>query len=147
DGKLVFMTLGSTAIVWDAASGKKLRTIQGEGGPHFFTQVAVSGDGKLALTGPVGSLWDTTGGQKIHTLYKRRIHRVYGVARSDEGKLALTGSGREAMLWGAAGGKKLHSGSFSERVRSVALSSDGKIAVAESGDSRASLWDTDSGKE
>src|SRR5436309_969839 len=60
DGKTVVTgSYDKTAILWEAASGKKLQTFQGHNG--FVTSVAISGDGKFVLTGAedrTAILWD-----------------------------------------------------------------------------------------
>ena len=66
DGKRVVTgSADKTAILWDAASGKKLQTFPGHTGEIW--SVALSGDGKLVVTGSVDRtaiLWDAASGKK-----------------------------------------------------------------------------------
>src|SRR5262245_20721115 len=59
-----------------------------------MTSVALSGDGKLALTGSLDTtaiLWDAANGKKLGT-FPGHTHAVMSVALSSDGKRALTGS-------------------------------------------------------
>src|SRR5437868_1017977 len=66
DGKhSVSGSFDMTAILWKAATGKRLRTLRGH--TDGITSVALSGDGKLVLTGSedhTAILWDAVTGKK-----------------------------------------------------------------------------------
>jgi hypothetical protein len=101
DGKLVLTgSFDQTAILWEAASGKKIHTFQGH--TDQIIGVALSGDGKLALTGSkdkTAILWDAASGKKLHT-FLGHTSVVWGVALSADGKHVLTGSfDKTAILW------------------------------------------------
>src|SRR5262245_25459101 len=71
DGKLVLTgSYDKTAVLWEAASGKKLQTFQGH--TDVLSSVALSGDGKLVLTGSgskdrTAILWEAASGKKVQT--------------------------------------------------------------------------------
>ena len=108
--------------------------------------VALSADGKMALTGSwdkTARLWNTATGKPIGPplVHERE---VVAVALSADGKTALTGShDKTAHLWDTATGKPIglplrHKGA----VVCVVLSADGKIALTGSEENAARLWQT-----
>jgi WD40 repeat protein/serine/threonine protein kinase len=133
---------GKTGLVklWDAASGKEIRTFQAGG------SVAFSPDGKLLAIGP--ELWEPATGKKApitlavdagrDTSMGLSSSATSSVAFSPDGKLLAIG----LELWEVATGKKApitfmgHAG----RVRSVAFSPDGKLLASGSEDSTVKLW-------
>ncbi len=96
DGKVVL--IGN--ILWDAASGKKLQTFEGHTGG--MTSVALSGDGKYALTGghaKTAILWDAASGKILQT-FEGHTGKILSVALGGDGKRVLTGSDdNTAILW------------------------------------------------
>ena len=69
DGKhLVTGSFDKTAILWEAASGKKLQTFVGH--TDSVLSVAISGDAKYVVTGSrdnTAILWEAPGGRKLQT--------------------------------------------------------------------------------
>jgi WD40 repeat protein/tRNA A-37 threonylcarbamoyl transferase component Bud32 len=118
----------------------------------WVVAVAVSADGKTALTGSwdnTARLWDTASGKPIGPpLRHQGIGQVNAVALSADGKTGLTGGAdKTAQLWDAATGKPIgpplpHQG----EVLRVALSADGKTALTGSRDKTARVWNTATGK-
>ena len=151
DGKVVVTASDDgTAILWEAASGKRVKTFH-HGHTGGITCVAMSGDGKKIVTGSMDKtavLWDAASDKKILTL-RGHTWWIDSVAITKDGKQVLTGSwDRTAILWDATSGKKLqtfngHTGGIS----SVALSSDGKHVVTGTGDGSAILWEAASGEK
>src|SRR5712691_8625137 len=95
-----------TAILWDAVTGRKLRTLHG-----FAFGVKLSRDGKRLLTNtPEGAvLWDSATGAKVRTFG----HRIRYSELSRDGRLVATESyDNTAILWNAETGEKLQT--FSE---------------------------------
>ncbi|ROZ76167.1 KGGVGR-motif variant AAA ATPase [Ramlibacter sp. WS9] len=138
----------STVRLWDAASGKLLRALEGHQGG--VGSVAWSPDGKsLASTGGDSTvrLWDAASGKLLRALEGHQ-GGVGSVAWSPDGKsLASAGGDSTVRLWDAASGKLLraiegHRG----RVRSVAWSPDGKSLASGGVDSTVRLWNAASGK-
>ncbi len=149
DGKIVLTgSIDGTATLWDAASGRRLRTLEGHA--NSVSAVALSGDGKFALTISAGKsviLWDASNGAKLHS-FDGHKDKITSVALSGDGKLALTGSDdKTAILWDAATGKQLHLlEGHTNKVTGVALSADGKLALTGSLDETAALWGADGKK-
>jgi WD40 repeat protein len=112
--------------------------------------VALSADGKIALTGSsdeTARLWETGTGKQLGRPLQHE-GRVVAVALSADGKIALTGSeDKTARVWETATGKALGPPlQHQDVVTSVALSADGKIALTGSYDKRARVWDAATGK-
>ena len=58
-----------TLKVWDVATGKELRTLEGHGG--WVNAVALSGDGRTAVSGSSDKtlkVWDVATGKELRTL-------------------------------------------------------------------------------
>lgn len=121
-----------------------------EGHKDSVTSVALSRDGRLALSGSADltmRLWDLTNGRCLRTL-EGHADSVTSVALSDDGRLALSGSSDETMrLWDLADGRCLrtlegHSG----QVTSAALSVDGRYAISGNSDETSQVWDLADGE-
>jgi WD40 repeat protein len=149
DGKSV-LTGSRTggAILWDAATGEQLRTFEGK--EREARAVAFSADGKVMATGyedGTAITWDTTTGARAGT-FDTQKRRIDSVALTPDGQRLLTGSVDGVILWDVAQKTKLRA--FEGRVRSEALSPDGKSVVTWpdpfSGGDRAVLWDAATGK-
>jgi WD40 repeat protein len=154
DGTRVLGGLWATpTVLWDAASGKVLRTFEG------FWQVraaAFSPDGKRVLVGGgVGSargknslkLWDAETGNLVHDLVGH-TNSVESVAYSPDGARLLSGGlDKSVRLWDAATGHLLYTlrGHLGP-VRSVAFSPDGRTIVSGSEDKTVRLWEADTGQ-
>src|SRR5262245_18934639 len=145
----------NTAILWQAAGGKKLQTFPGSIGG--VTSVALSGDGKYAVTGlwrlfgekhGASVLWDAPSGEELQT-FKGHAGPVMSVALSGNGKHVVTGSSdMTAILWQAADGKKLQTFTgHTHHVTGVALSGDGMQVWTAAHDGTTRLWDPATGKE
>jgi WD40 repeat protein len=133
------------------AQEPKLELVLQTGHTSSIESVALSADGKLALTGSrdnTAILWDCISGQQLRS-FKAHIDWVRCVALSADGKRALIGSEDGTVtLWDSVTGNKLHTfAGHANRVRSVALSADGKRALTGSDDGTAILWDSVSGKK
>src|SRR5438093_304353 len=81
DGKHVVTGSGDkTAILWDAANGKKLQTFKGH--TNFIFSVVLSADGKHVITGSedrTAILWETATGKQLQT-FQGHTDDVHGVA-------------------------------------------------------------------
>jgi WD40 repeat protein len=90
DGKhVVTGSEDKTAILWEAASDKKLQTFQG----HTISSVTLSGDTKHVVTGDndkTAILWEAASDKKLQT-FQGHTSAVTSVALSGDGKHVLTG--------------------------------------------------------
>lgn len=95
--------------LWDATSGKLLRTLDGHGGT--VNAVAWSLDGRTlaaATSDKMVRLWDTTSGKVLHTL-EGHTASVLTVAFSPDGKnVASGGNDKNVLIWDVGSGKLLH---------------------------------------
>ena len=154
DGSVTMtMTADRTFRLWDTATGKPLGPLP----PHKnagVNAIALSGDGKIALTGGAAAQrWDVATGQPIGPALALADQRILAVALSADGQVALAGGDsiklgltHNAQLWDAAvapiGANLPHQGG----VDAAALSADGRIALTRSQDKTARLWDAATGK-
>lgn len=134
--------------IWDAHSGRELRTISQ---PSGLLRVAFSPD-NIHVAGILRNgevrLWDAATGNMIWLAR----HRTEGsaIAFSPNGRLLATGSDDRTMkLWDAGTGREVQSFQHASGVRSVAFSPDGKRLVSGCYDNpvMVTLWDVDSGQE
>lgn len=105
DGHLA-LTGGAPPRLWDLDSGRCLRSLEGAGVYAF--SVAITPDGRLALTGEADGtvrLWELATGRCLHT-FESHTSRVSSIALTGDGRFAFTGStDGTARLWdiGAVG--------------------------------------------
>src|SRR5262249_50376609 len=90
-------------------------------------------DRRRALSGGVDGilkLWDMTNGRLLQS-YERHRGEVYSVAVLTDGNRALSGSLDETLiLWDLMTGSVIHQIDCKSRVRAVAVSPDGEVAVS-----------------
>ena len=148
DGRqVVSCSSDNTIKLWDAVTGREIRTFYGHSGEVF--SVAFSSDGIQVISGSEDNtikLWDFATGREIMT-FKGYSGRVTSVAFSPNGKQVVSvtsdwdSDSSTVKLWDISSGCEImtfegHSG----RVTSVAFSPNGKQVVSVTDD-----WDSDSG--
>lgn len=151
DGKYVATgSFDKLAKLWEAATGKDLRTFGGtQGHQNLVLSVAFSPDGKAIATGSQDNnakVWDVpTGG---HLLAFTHADSVNGVSLSPDGKV-IAGAGKDGTvkLWNPADGKMIiniagHVGP----VNAVAFSADGKTIASSGADKTVRFWNVADGK-
>jgi WD40 repeat protein len=154
DGRLLLTTANyaKMAILWDAETGRQLRTFTPEerrpGSSVTIVAVALSPDGRQVLVGLFDGraiLWDARTGLWSNTFTFGSI--LHAAAFSPDGKQILVGlDGGGALLYEAATSKTLRSFPHGT-VTDVGFSRDGKRIVTSSRDRTVILWDTTTGEK
>jgi WD40 repeat protein len=148
DGKrVVTASHDMTAILWDAATGRKVRVLQGHSG--FILSVAFHPKANQVLTGSQDKtviLWDAATGHKLRA-FQGHTGWVKSVAIGPDGRLILTGSlDKTVALWDIPTGKRVRSWSTTF-VHAVDFGPDGTQVVAALDDGTAKMWNVDTGNE
>jgi dipeptidyl aminopeptidase/acylaminoacyl peptidase len=131
-------------VLWDAATGGKVRTIRPGNGQEITNVVAFSPDGRLLATGhhhtPV-SLWDAATGKLV-----RQLEDGHGVTwclefSPDGAWLATGGLDGKANLWEVASGRRVHQLHGHEFwVLRLAFGPDGRTLATGAYDGTSLLW-------
>jgi WD40 repeat protein len=137
-----------TVKLWDAATGRLLRTFERHSSPVH--SVAFFPDGARALSGSHdGTLkvWNAATGQLLRT-FEGGFKGVVSVVFSPDGTRVLSGSlDKTLKLWDAATGQLLRTfEGHSRGVDSVAFSPDGTRVLSGSRDHTVKLWDAATGQ-
>ena len=124
-----------TAILWNAATGKKLRTFCHS---EEVRSVSLTADGSRLVTGSsddTAILWNAATGEKIRTFVGHE-EWVESVALSANGALIVTGSGdNTAILWNAATGEKIRTfAGHTDNIQGIWLSADSNLMATGSSD-------------
>ena len=133
--------------IWDLATGKSLRTFDGDSSTIW--SVAFDSKGTQLVTGTGFwrvMLWDLKTGKSIQSL--DHAASVWSVAISPDGQLLASASGdKTTKIWDATNGKLIYNlPDHTEFVYSVAFSPDGKTLVSASKDKTITIVDTISGR-
>jgi WD40 repeat protein len=135
---------GATVILWNATSGKRIRTLD-----DHRIGIAFSPDGELFADGAADGtirLWDAAKGSLVRSLVGLRSTGARDTPLLDfssDGKSVLAGDRREGTLlaWDVAGGGILRSLSdYAAEFWSAAFSPDGRVLAAGSW-GVVDLWD------
>jgi WD40 repeat protein len=166
--RVLTASTGRTAVVWDAETGRALTVLTGHS--DGIRGVTFSPDGRRMLTGGndgTARLWDVETGRQVRS-FAGHSGAVTGVAFCLDGRRVVTGSyDATARLWDAETGRLLRSFTDSSKRRSrfaegrefaiepdgmraiasISLSPDGRRLVAGRVDSRAIVWNIDTGEQ
>jgi WD40 repeat protein len=147
DGKRALTTGYHAAILWDATTGKPLRSLQlvGMGGPAEL----VGADLKVMVTAADGKtpvLWDTATGKQLQSC-SGATAAITGWCLSDDGKTLVTGHADGTVVaWDTATGKKRYTlKAHTSAVDTVALSGDGKVLVTWDTGNHGFAWNAEKG--
>jgi WD40 repeat protein len=133
--------------IWDAASGRELRTIGDH--PGAIPGLAFSGDGRLASAEDDGTvrLWDPSTGERLAT-FRAHSRPVRDVVFSPDGRwLASCGDGPpgrpgEVRLWDAGTGREVRQWGVSRTfIHHLAFSHDSRLLAGAGDDQAIHLWD------
>jgi WD40 repeat protein len=148
DGEQVLTGGDRGSHLWDAKTGKLLRSFSGDRWGVYA--VAYSPDGKLLLTGSGDGtvrIWDAKSGEQRKTLKNANI--VYAAVFSPDGKsLVAGGRGNDTRLWDIASEKEVHHfRGHAGFISNIAFSTDGKRLFTGSTDGTTRIWNAESGRE
>jgi len=142
ENKVAAGVSGKILGIWDASSGKQLKSFSGH--TQAISCVAFNKNGnRLATTGRSGKtiIWNAVQGSSVMTLTGYSFHAV---SFSPDGKYVLTGNGNGlATIWNVSSGKlafKIKHGSGQD-VRAVDFSPNGNSLVTASDDGMIKVWD------
>jgi len=146
DGKLLATCSYDHLVkLWDAYSGKELKTLADHSDAVYSVAFSPSGN-LLASAGAdrAVKIWDPTSGQRLYTLAEASDW-VYAVAWSPDSKhVAAAGVDRSIRIWEVTrtGGKLLHSAFAHEApVLRLTYSRDGKTLYSVGEDGQIKAWD------
>jgi WD40 repeat protein len=160
DGKvLAWATADGTVVLTDAATGKELHRLKGDGPVRY----AFAPDGKTVvtrLTGDrAGAVWDVATGKKLRRLGRPEerpggvppggVPIVPALAISPDGKqLASAGDDSTLALTDLATGREIHSfAGHQSSLLAVRFSPDGKSLTSRGSDGTVGTWEAATGKE
>jgi WD40 repeat protein len=142
ENKLAAGVRGNILGIWDAASGRQIRSFSGHS--QAISCVTFNKNGKqLASTDRSGKaiIWNADRGSSMKTLSG---HSFHAVCFSPDGSALLTGNGNGyGNIWNISSGKidlKIEHGKGVE-VRSVDFSPDGKKVITASDDGMIKVWE------
>jgi WD40 repeat protein len=143
DGRsLVVAGAGGDLTLWDPESGKELRRWEAHAGG--IPAVGFAPDGKALASGGADGrvrLWDPATGQELRTLGKHR-GPVTSLAFGPDGTLFTGGRDQVVRQWNVSGGReaKRFAADGEPVLLSLAVSADGKMLLAGSGQGKLWLW-------
>jgi len=150
DGRRAMFLSDYVLGLWDFERGGERRILEEHERSMdlIFSQsvIAMTADGQLAVAPSLGctlKVWDLDSGISLHTLHGHS-QSIRAVSVTKDGKRAVSASrDRTVKIWDLESGKEL----YSVQAEVMALTSDGRLAVAESGfdDVILQMWDIENG--
>jgi len=136
---------GGGLKLWDLASGKCLRTLEGHSGP--VSSMSLSADGRFVVSGGSDkkiNVSEVATGKCLRTFLCG--DSVGSVCVSADGCFVLSSCDKTLKLWEVATGRGLRTfEGHTNRVNSACLSEDGRFALSGSNDYMLRLWDVATG--
>ncbi len=146
---LLIVAQGVSVRMYDPATGREVRRLMGHS--DAVRAVAVSRDGRLALTGGddrTARLWDLNLGRELRRLSGHRS-RISGIALSPDGRLGASGDGDQSLrLWDVQPGREIRAIAVPRgAVHGIAWSPDGRSIATAHFDTTVRLWEVETGRE
>lgn len=150
DGSMLAGASGLEVILWDVASGRKLRTLNVS--QRSATQsVTFSPDGRILALAGINRvrLWDVASREELRVLNAQSVYTIDpDIGFSPDSRILATVSGgpeginSEIILWDIASGKQLSvlGDNPDYLIKSLAFSPDGKLIASGSPNGIIRLW-------
>ena len=147
DGKTIAISDGQRFGLWDATTGKHLKTLS-EGTPELQS-IAYSPDGETIASirwDDTMQWWNTQTGVNIKT-FPRSIDNYGAISFSPDGKTIAISEGSELDLCNTESGKHLTTiQGHKDYISGFAFSPDSQTIVTGSSDGTARLWNANTGE-
>jgi WD40 repeat protein len=146
DSKMIFAwNYDNTARLWDIASGKVLRQINGKGPSNHSSPAAFSPDGKWVAFDGGKTWWDISAGHEIAS--PGGMNGDPNIFSDDGSLFADADVVKNVSVWKVSTKELIHSFSgHTDVVTSLAISSDNRLLLTGSADKTARLWDISTGQ-
>lgn len=134
-------------LVWDLATGKSLRILEGHGG--MVRSVCISPDGRLAVSASEDEtirVWDIEKGACLCTVAGHGGFNSVGI--TPDGAMAVSSSeDRILWVWDLIAGKTLRMlAGHRKGVNSVSMTPNGRCAVSGGNDGNVCVWNLETGQ-
>jgi WD40 repeat protein/tRNA A-37 threonylcarbamoyl transferase component Bud32 len=130
--------------VWDTASGRELRHIDGAHAGRVQWVAASSDGARIASTGDDGlaRIWDARDGRLLHTLAGHDVP-VLGAVWLAGGALATAGTDGTIRVWTAEGAQRCATAPLGHALLGAIASPDGRSILARAEGPVSGLWSAD----
>lgn len=117
----------------------------------YILSVAVSGDGRCAVTGSddgTARLWDVASGRELHRFESHGAAVLCVAFSPDDRRIISGGRDRKLHFWDTATGKeRLRCTGHTDDITAATFPPDGKCLLSAGRDGTLRLWDAETGKE
>lgn len=150
DGQTLVSASFGTIRIWNARTGRLVRTLNSVHSKTSVKTLAVSPDSSILASGGDDNnviLWDLKTGRRTRTIAAHTA-AVNAIAFSRDGKTLASGSDDKTVrLWNVRTGSRLRTLSgHAGGVNAIALSRDGKTLASGSEDKTVRLWNLGTGE-